>query len=129
MRLRVSLYLPVRPVPHRAEETALLVDAVLVSLEYRPPLERVVYLVPYPGKLGAARFADSSERFRLPESGLDRLFVYVDMDSVLPFEPLQVSGLVRKDYRVECEVEERMPGKVEEPRGYVEHHGGVLSAG
>lgn len=86
-----------------------------MSLEYRPPLERVVDLVTYPGEFGTARFPDSRERFRLLESGLYRLFVYVDTDSVLPFEPLQVSCLVREDNRVEGEVEKIVSGKVEEP--------------
>lgn len=115
MRLRVRLHLPVRPVPQRAEETALLVDAVLVSLEDRSSLERIVDLVPDPGKLRTARFPDSRERFGLLESGLHGLFVYVDTDAVLTFEALQVSRLVREYYRVEGEVEERMLGKVDEP--------------
>lgn len=115
MRLRVSLDLFVRPVTHRAEETALLVDSVVVPLENRTTLQGIVYLVPDPGKLRTARFPDSRERFRLLEPGLDRIFMDVDADSVLTFEALQVSRLVRKDYRVECEVEERVLGKVDEP--------------
>ena len=78
-------------------------------------MQGIVYLVPDTGKLRTARFPDASERFGLLESGLHWLFVDVDTDAVLTFEALQVSRLVRKDYRVEGEVEERMLGKVDEP--------------